>query len=176
MSRDAMIRSLRGFSLTELLSVLAICGLLFGVAIPGWTQLGRYQQLISACNDLNAALRLARSEAIKRRQAVLVDNGTNDWNDGWRIYVDLNNNGQQDSPEPLLLEAPPLGDNIRILGNTPVRRYVRYVASGRARQPSGAFQAGTLTLCHSDDEQPSRQLILSISGRVRLDRTGASRC
>lgn len=57
----------RGFSLTELLVVLAIMGLISGLAIYSFINLSRSMRLISAGEALNQALINARQQAITSR-------------------------------------------------------------------------------------------------------------
>lgn len=165
-----------GFTLVELLISLSILMLLTTIGVPGMQQLMGNQQLVSASNTLAANLALARSESIKRHQPVLVDNADGDWATGWRVFVDLNNNGQLDAGEPLLRQEQSLPKGVIAKGNTPVRRYVRYTPLGNAKLLGGAFQAGTLTLCHMTGEQAVRRLVLSASGRLRRARDEPDHC
>ncbi|WP_324731795.1 GspH/FimT family pseudopilin [Pseudomonas paeninsulae] len=171
-----MYRHAYGFTLVELLTSLSILTLLATVGVPSAQQFMGNQQLVSASNTLAANLSLARSESIKRRQPVLVDNVDGDWASGWRVFVDLNNNGQLDEGEPLLRQEQSLPKGVIAKGNTPVRRYVRYTPLGNAKLLSGAFQAGTLTLCHATGEQAVRRLVLSASGRLRRARDEPDYC
>ena len=68
-------------------------------------------------------------------------------------------------PRPLAEVETPGG--IIIKGNSPVTRYLRYTPTGQTKRLGGAFQAGTLTLCHSSGNQPVRRLILNAAGRLR---------
>lgn len=160
-------RASRAFTLLELLITLAIGALALGLAIPGTQSLAHNQRLISASNALATSLSLARSEAIKRRLPVLVDNIDGSWESGWRVFADVNSNGQHDAGEPQLLEAAALASGIIAKGNTPVRRYIRYTPSGSSKLIGGGFQAGTLTLCHATGQQAVRRLVLNASGRLR---------
>ncbi|MDA7085116.1 GspH/FimT family pseudopilin [Pseudomonas sp. SA3-5] len=171
-----MYRHAYGFTLVELLTSLSILTLLATVGVPGAQQFLGNQQLVSASNTLAANLSLARSESIKRRQPVLVDNVDGDWASGWRVFVDLDNNGQLDEGEPLLRQEPSLPTGVIAKGNTPVRRYVRYTPLGNAKLLGGAFQAGTLTLCHATGKQAVRRLVLSASGRLRRARDEPDYC
>lgn len=171
-----MHKRTRGFTLIEAMVVLALLALLMGVATPSFTRMINAQQLRSASIDLATALSVARHAAITRRQPVLVDNGDGDWTSGWRIFVDLNGNASLDGDEPILRVGAPVAARVRISGNTPVSRYVRYTPTGQTKLLGGAFQAGTITLCHEDGQQQVRKLVLSASGRLRTLKEMAGSC
>jgi type IV fimbrial biogenesis protein FimT len=166
----------RAFTLPELLTTLGILTVLTSVAVPGTMQFMDNQQLVTSSNHLAADLLLARSESIKRRKPVLVDNGDGNWQSGWQVYVDLNNNGRFDEGEPILRQGQPLPRNVIAKGNTPVRRYVRYTPSGSSHLIGGAFQAGTLFICHASGKYAVRQLVLSATGRVRRHKDPPASC
>jgi len=171
-----MLRTLRGFSVIELLFVLIIAATISVVAIPAFSGILHSQELASTSSRLFGAFMLARSEAIKRQAPVLIESIDADWSNGWSVYVDLNSNGSQDEDEPVLLQATDLPDALTIRGNAPVRRYVRYTPDGSAKLKSGAFQAGTISICSPDSQQQVRNLILSATGRLRRSRAAASTC
>ena len=171
-----MYRHAHGFTLVELLTTLGILALLASFGVPATQRLVGDQQLVAAGNTLAANLAFARSESIKRRRPVMVDNGDGDWASGWQVFVDLNNNGQLDAGEPLLREEAALAADVIAKGNTPVRRYIRYTSLGSAKQLGGAFQAGTLTLCSVSGEQAIRRLVLSATGRIRREKDDPGPC
>lgn len=166
----------RGFTLVELMVCVAVLGVVLGIAVPSFRQFIHGQQMVGTTNTLHAALLLARSESIKRRLPVLVDNGDGDWTSGWRIYADLNGNGVFDQGEPLVAEQAGLAQGVKVSGNTPVRRYVRYTPTGQTKLVGGAFQAGTISICHASGEQPVRRLVISATGRPRMARDEPGSC
>lgn len=77
----------RGFTLVEMLVVIALVAILGTVAVPGFRDLLQNQRLASATSDFVAALSLARSEAIKRSQAVAVSPQGQGWGSGWKVQI-----------------------------------------------------------------------------------------
>jgi len=81
---NAQRRSEPGFTLPELLIVLAVAGILAAIAMPSFQSLTQSQQVKNASFELFANLSLARSEAIKRNGNVtLTPTDVNNWGNGW---------------------------------------------------------------------------------------------
>jgi type IV fimbrial biogenesis protein FimT len=77
---------LRGFTVVEALTVLAVIAVLAAIALPSFADVLASQRLRAAGTDLMSSLLLARSEAIKRNAQIQVAprNG-GDWTSGWRV-------------------------------------------------------------------------------------------
>lgn len=80
-----------GFTITEMLIVVAIMGILAAIAAPYMGDMIRRQRLKTAAFDVFSSLAFARSEAIKRNTTVTITPTGGNWAGGWRI-VDSNNN------------------------------------------------------------------------------------
>ncbi|MGQ0385040.1 MAG: GspH/FimT family pseudopilin [Gammaproteobacteria bacterium] len=119
----------KGFTLLELMLVVTIAGLLLGLGVPAMGNYFRNARITAAANDVMAALHFTRSEAIKRRQrvtlctssnAVLGNNAANDAATcaasplltGWIVFVDLDQSGQRDGVEPILMNHAPMDTRI----------------------------------------------------------------
>lgn len=75
-----------GFTLVEILIVIAIVGILASLAAPSFSELIKSQRIKSMATDLNSSLTLARSEAIKRNKNVTLSPATvGSWQEGWQI-------------------------------------------------------------------------------------------
>ncbi len=79
--------SARGFTLPELLAVLAVLAILSSIAAPSFSALIGTMRARTTSSDLYASLSRARSEAIKRNvEVTLAPGGTaGHWQDGWKI-------------------------------------------------------------------------------------------
>jgi type IV fimbrial biogenesis protein FimT len=174
-----------GFTLVEMLAVIAITAILIGVSAPPMKGLMDSVKLSAASNNLLGALLMARSEATKRSGRGVVCKSADGvscavaggWEQGWIVFHDANNNGTRESTEALLKHEQALSRDLRVTGNLNVARYVSYAPSGGTRLVSGGFQAGTLTLCNQSAQSgEARQIILSSSGRPRVQKTTVSAC
>jgi len=80
----------RGYTAVEMMVVIAIAGVIFGIAVPPMVDFINSRRVTQFSNDLYGSLRLARSEAIRRNTCVSVlQNEDGDWSQGWRVvYYD----------------------------------------------------------------------------------------
>lgn len=170
MQRDA------GFTLVELIVTMTLVAILLVFVVPSFSALWRENRLATQANLFLSSLRLARSEALMRgmrvtlcksadgRQCTL-DGG---YEQGWLVYVDQHNTAQVEDQASIIAVVPGMpGPSFHLTGNRPVARYVSYLADGRTSQHSGAFQAGTLTLC---DSPGARLIIINSAGRARVSK------
>jgi len=121
-----MKRPQRGFTMVELLLVLAIFAVLAAIAAPNMGTMIRTQRVKTASFDVFSSLVFARSEAVKRNTAVTITPATGGWQNGWSI-ADSNGNN--------LRSAPSIG-NISVSGPTTVV----YTGNGRLSPIGTAIQ------------------------------------
>ncbi|HEY4541471.1 MAG TPA: GspH/FimT family pseudopilin [Noviherbaspirillum sp.] len=164
-----MCRLAPGFTLTELMAVVAIAAILLGLAVPGMRSLVQSQQITTAANDLLTAINLTRSEAIQRgRRVDLVPADGSHWNSGWLIFVDDNNNQVADKGERIIHTRDALPADLTIKAKlTGTDDYIAYQGSGRTRTNASSQtpMAGTLSLAIGNHE---RRIIINMMGRARV--------
>jgi len=78
-------RAESGFTLPELMIVLAVAGILAALAVPSFQSLTQSQQAKNASFELFSSLSLARSEAIKHNGNVTLTANAAGWGQGWTI-------------------------------------------------------------------------------------------
>ena len=164
-----------GWTLVELMIVLAIASLMLTAALPHYRDWIATYQLANAGQQLSASMSYARSEAIKRNSRVTLCRSANrrqcatnvGWESGWLVFVDADQDGQVGDDEPVLRAEGGVSPGVRIGGNRPVEDYVSYTSLGHARLISGALQMGTFTVCRAGLR--AIHVVLANSGRVRTE-------
>jgi len=171
-------RKALGVTLVEALVALVVLALLTGLAAPVLTGMRQRQALRGVAEGFWNSLVLARAEAMARQQRVTVCaqssagecDPTGPWQRGWLVFVDANRNGQHEADEALLQRQGALPGGVSLVGNSTVRRALAYAEEGRGVSVSGAFLAGTLTLCHEGQSQ-GWSVVINAVGRPRLAQT-----
>lgn len=175
----------RGFTLVELLVTLTVMAVLLGLAVPSMVSFVVERRANGVTNELMTSINLARSEAIKRNDRVVLCKSadgstcvtTGGWHAGWILFHDANNNAQHDAGEDVLRRQNPAPDGVTLSGNSPVANYLSMSPAGMSKLISGAFQAGTFTICTNPAREESvRQVVLSVSGRARIQNGTLGNC
>ena len=162
-----------GFTLIELLITLAVASILGASALPSLSALVAQERSTVLTNNLASALAYARSEAVMRNTEILTCQSNNssdcnqseNWQNGWIIFVDDNKNRQRDPEETLLriYSATDNGSQAIFNGAGGNDHYMRYKPSGRA-YPNGSFH-----ICNPNIGI-GKALIMTQSGRLRLSK------
>jgi len=157
----------KGLTLVELMVTLATAGILVALATPTFTGSLQNNRLSIQINDFHTSLSVARTEAIKRNVSISVcqsDNGSScmgNWQDGWIIFVDNDNDGTADSGEEILrVHGAISGSNSLTFSQA----NITYAGNGIAS--SGLN--GTFTFCDTRGAENAKALIIGVSGRPRL--------
>lgn len=160
-----------GFSLLELMAVLAIGSILAALALPSYRDLVKNNCLTTNTNNMVASFQQARSEAVKRKSTVTIrsSSGTTDWGTfGWGVFIneDRNGNGVLDPGEDYdgdgvldssaLMRVVRLGCTNTIVGNNLIQRYYS----------TGFIDAvARFDLCDDRTGETGRRVVITITGR-----------
>lgn len=173
--------NISGFTLVELMITVSIAAILMAMAIPSFNATIRSNRLTTYTNELITSFNLARSEAIKRGQQVVVRKTGAEWENGWQVFVDIsrvgaNANNFDDNGVAPLCEAtedcllrtyPAIQATYTLRGNN-FSNFIRFTSSGQSNTN------GSFVICDNSDSNgvpeadTSRLIIVNSVGRVRM--------
>ncbi len=174
------MRDNRGFTLFELLIVIAIAGIVAGLAIPSFNTQIRNNSSVAVSNEFSDSLGFARSEAIKRADRISVCSsrtGTacdGEWRQGYIVFVDDAANDTAVAPvvgEILKYWQPPRGAiefNVEFGGAA--TNFLRYTSAGTLARvnPNPLTASIKLTGCQGNY---ARNISINASGQVSASPT-----
>ncbi len=119
----------KGFTLLELIIVIAIAGILFAYGLPSYRLFSARQTLTNETNNLIGDINYAKLTAINTGASVLItSNNGNNWSDGWVITFPATGE--------LLREKQAVAGNISLTAN---RDSLLFLSIGNLRTVTGAF-------------------------------------
>lgn len=156
-----------GFTLMEMLIVIALVAIFTVVAVPSYRALTADNQITGALNDFANTLGEARSAAVARGQTVIICPSSNamsttptcnsptanpqQWNAGWISFVDENGNGTYDSgPDTILRVHGPLPSDVTLTstsGGGTLQGYIGFNRMGFASPTFGSVSQLLVKAC-----------------------------
>lgn len=159
-----------GFTLLELMTAVAVLGVLLALAGPGLADFVEESRLSGSARDFVVDLSLGRNEAVMRGQRVTVCTSadgttcTNDsWNGGRIVFIDGGTVGDLDAGDFILSTTPPLNPAIETTDiGAASDFFFSFDPSGRLAAP------GRIQVCTTGHQR--RVVNIHRSGSATLDR------
>ncbi len=156
-----------GFTLLELLTVIAIAGILTAIGVPSYRYVIDSSRMAAEVNSLLGDLQYARSEAIKEGLTVTAcvsadgatcAGGSVAWHTGWIVFADANANRQVDFGEAVLRVQKPFVGTDTFLANNGAAA----ITFNREGFAAGVPNGTSITL-HDETVSASRTRCLAIT-------------
>lgn len=169
-SFNAAPRGERGYTIMELVVSTALLAVLIQLAIPQLGQLLSGWQRDQVTRAMTNHLMLARSEAIRWSQRVVMcssrdglqctNSSDKEWKSGWLVFQDIDNNGQFNDTDKLIAVSG-IQEQVRdIRGNALIQRFVF--------MPTGMMAAGMGTIEIIPHEGETQKITVNRIGRIRI--------
>jgi len=155
-----------GFTLIELIVTIVIAGILMAMAAPAFTNFVRDARLGSQARALLSDIQMARSEAARLNQNVVLCPTNNDtactttWTQPRIVFADADNNQTIDTGQIALRKSDALSSNQTLIASP--NSFVQFNSSGR---PAAAV---TFKLCDGRVGNFGRLVTVNLTGRSDL--------
>ncbi len=164
-----------GFTLVELMVTLAVGVIVLALGLPAIMSMMSTNQAAGYSNELVGAIRLARSEAVKRAASVTVCASNadqtacsgNDWNNGWIVFSDDDADSVYDGGETIhRVWSIPTDERASLEFEAASPNAIRFTPSGANALDAQIQFAFKKSDCHASQ---ARQITISRMGRATLD-------
>jgi type IV fimbrial biogenesis protein FimT len=160
-----------GFTIIELMVVVALVAILATLATPSWRALQVRNSIRALVNDYTLSLYFARTEAVRQNSPVTIcpsSTGASCTNSalegGWIVIV-----GLADAANPVILQDTLPRNLVRTAfsDNAQANRAVTFLPNG---QPAANFAGNTLRVCpaSADFASMSREVALNRTARINI--------
>jgi len=167
--------TVRGFTLIELMFVLAIGAVILTLGVPSFITTVKNNRLATETNKLVADINMARSEAIKRgvkvalcqsddpSAATPVCSNSTTWTSGWLVFVDLGGtaNDYDDGTDALIRVGLAAQGDVGFVGTADT---LTYTSNGL----NDAAATVAVAVCDDRGGNIGRQIQVNSTGRPRL--------
>jgi type IV fimbrial biogenesis protein FimT len=179
-------RATAGFTLVEMMVVIIIMAVMLAWALPAYKNLVTQYRMSDELNQIETDVELARSSAIRTGGTVTICpspapasstpacSGTNEWNTGWIVFTDNNDDQTVDPGDTVLRQHIGItgGDTLlsEVTTSTTAVNTITFNNMGGTTAWGAAPSTGSMVLNDSsNDANMIRCLAISEAGMITVD-------
>lgn len=167
-----------GFTLVELMVVVTIAVSALLATLPGFREVLSNSRITTQVNQLISDVQLARTEAMRRGERVVLCNSADpaanaprcsgtpgNWTDGWLVFIDTDKNGVFNDGDDLVRAATRVRGGISILANGIASQNIQFNADASTNHDGNMV---SISLCDERGNRFGKQVDIPPVGRPRL--------
>lgn len=166
----------RGFTIIEIMTAMAILGVLLAIGVPNFTAMIRNNRTASLTNSFIGSISTTRSEAVTRGIPMTIcaanaartnceGENANPWSNGWLIFTDRTGDpGVVDGTDQIIMTSDAIRTHLTIdSGNV---GFLRFWPDGSLAVPTATFNL-THEYCSGENR---REIVIDIAGRSNMQK------
>ncbi len=167
----------RGFTLIEVMVVVAIIAILLSVAAPSLVAFQRNSELRSTASSFLAAVQAARVEAMKRGvDTYMIPASDGSWANGWIVFADTDlSQTLNTATDTVIMQTGAIASRTAVvtgLSNASAfsdgsSSYIRFNGGGFSMAKDNTFRSGAIEFSVTGSTE-RRRVVLNNVGRARL--------
>lgn len=167
-----------GFTLIELVTVMTIAIGVLVATLPAFRDTLNNNRITTQVNRLISDVQLARSEAMRRGERVVLCRSSNpgssapqcggssgQWTEGWIVFVDANKDGSFNAGDDLVRAAPKVKGGIAVLANAFAAQAIQFNADASTNHDGNTVR---IALCDERGSRFGKQVDIPPVGRPRV--------
>ncbi len=96
------IKNNKGFTILEMIVSMTVISIMVALASPSFSDFVRNNRIYTSSKVLNSDVSYAKSEGMRGIGNVVMQGIDEDFNNGWRVFIDNNGNNSYDEDDQLL--------------------------------------------------------------------------
>lgn len=167
----------RGFTLIEVLVVVAIIAILLSVAAPNLVAFQRNSELRASASEFLAAVQAARVEAMKRGvDTYMVPASGGSWANGWIVFADTDlDQALNTATDTVVMQTGAIASKTAVVTGLAdasafadgSSSYIRFNGGGFSMAKDNTFRSGAIEFSVTGSTE-KRRVVLNNVGRARL--------
>ncbi len=190
MNKNIKTLSAHGFTLIELMIVLAMAAVMAAIALPNLNQFIANNRLKSQMYSMLESINIARNEAVKRKVKTVMCRTTNftacggttkTWTTGWIVYAKGNTTDAYNSATDTIIGIGNAADsNVTVMSDANAKDYVIYKTDGTIGKTSNnSFDGNSqlvFAICDERGIDYGKQISIMPVGRASITSNPITNC